>query len=495
MDSKKNYIRVERHKWPDEIAAEKKRTRKRFAIIASCIVFFFAGFGLSSLTNGNLTFSKSSTTEVSDSEKFNEIYDIMKNQWYFGKDIENLSSFLIDNAIQGLISNEYDAHTNYLEAETASQFMQKLEGSMVGVGIEYTTIYDEPMITKVFIDSPAEKSGLKEGDIVKKINGIELKEKSSTEISSLAKGEEGTVATFEIERNGKKKTFDITRASISMTVYGYEKQNTAILELTSFSERSHEEVESYLTKFKKNGYHDLVIDLRDNSGGYLSTAINIASFFMEEGSVVIKEENRDGSLVEYKTKNSTHFNFDHVVILVNENTASASEALTACLKEQIGATVVGVNTYGKGTVQQPKVFSDGSYFKYTTAEWLTPSGEKINKKGIQPDIEVKLDEARTYRFQEDDQQYQMDSVGDNVKTAQIYLNFLGYQVDRKDGYYSNETLAAVKQYQEEQNQEVDGIIDNDLVMSLLSSTQREWSMNEEQYDVQLKKAIEVAHGN
>lgn len=493
MEENKNYIRVERHKWPDEIEAEKKRTRKRFLIILCCILCFAAGFGLSSF--GHISMSNAKTNSDSgNTEKFNEIYNIMKNDWYFGKDIENLNEFLLDNAINGLTSNDYDAHTNYLNADSASQFLQKLEGSMVGIGIQYSMVGDSAMITKVYLDSPAEKAGLREGDVLKKVSGISLEGKTLEEIGELAKGEEGSVATFIIERDGKELSFDITRATISITTYGYVRDQVGILELSSFSERTHEEVEAYFKKFKEANIAHIIIDMRDNTGGYLDTVIKIASMLLNKGEVVIQEKNRDGKINESLTTGGTKYNFDKIVLLVNENTASASEALTACLKEQIGASIVGTTTYGKGTEQISKVFADGTYLKYTVAEWLTPNGNSINLKGIKPDMEVKNDEALTYTFDPENKSYELDSVGENVKAAQIYLKFLGYTMDRTDGYYSNTTFNAVEQFQKDQNINVDGIINEALLNTLYKKTAQLYAKDTAKYDIQLMKAIEVANG-
>ncbi|NCC54696.1 MAG: PDZ domain-containing protein [Erysipelotrichia bacterium] len=492
MEEKKNYIKVERHKWPDEVAAEKKRTRKRFFIVFVCIACFVGGFMLSSLRQTSYGVSSQSKSE--DSDKFNEIYNIMQNEWYFGKDVKNLSEFLMDNAINGLTSNEYDAHTNYLNSDSASQFLQKLEGSLVGIGIQYTNVGDDVMIKKVYLDSPAQKAGLKEGDLLKKISGISLKGKSLNEIADLAKGEEGSVATFIIDRDGKEMSFDITRETLSLTVYGYIKDGVGVLELSSFSERTHEEVEAYFKQFKKENVDRIVIDMRDNTGGYLNTVVKIASMLMEKDKVVIQEKDRDGKISESYTSEANRYEFDDIVVLVNEKTASASEALAACLKEQLEATIVGVTTYGKGTEQISKVFSDGTYLKYTVAEWLTPNGNSINLKGITPDVVVENDLALTYKFVSEDASYQVDSVGENVKLAQIYLKFLGYNIDRVDGYFSSVTLDALHQFAKDTNVNKQDVIDQELVEKLYKKATQTYASDSEKYDIQLKKAIEVAHG-
>lgn len=493
MEDNKNYIRVERHKWPDEIEAEKKRTRKRFLIILCCILCFATGFGLSTFTNINIS-GITNASQNTNSEKFNEIYEIMQNDWYFGKDIENLNEFLLDNAINGLTSNDYDAHTNYLTSDSADRFIQKLEGSMVGIGVQYRYIGEQAMITRVYMNSPAEKVGLQIGDSFKKVNGISVEGKTLEEIADLVKGEEGTVVTVIIERNNEELSFDITRETINYTSYGYIRDDVGILELSSFSERTHEEVEAYFKQFKDAGIDDMIIDMRNNTGGYLNTVIKIASMLMDEGKIVIQEKNRDGKIKELKTTGGTQYKFASIVLLVNENTASASEALAACLKEQIDAKIVGAQTYGKGTEQISKIFSDGTYLKYTVAEWLTPSGKSINLKGIAPDVEVQNADAISYAFAPEDTKNKVDSVGANVKFAQMYLAFLGYTIDRKDGYFSNATLAALNQYEKDNGLSINGVINKDVLTAMYEKCVQEYTLNIEKYDIQLAKAIEVSHG-
>lgn len=493
MEDNKNYIRVERHKWPDEIEAEKKRTRKRFLIILCCILCFATGFGLSAFSNINISGITNSSRNTN-SEKFNEIYEIMQNDWYFGKDIENLDEFLLDNAISGLTTNDYDAHTNYLTSDSADKFMQKLEGSMVGIGVQYRYVGENPMITRVYMNSPAEKVGLQTGDSIKKVNGISVEGKSLNEIADLVKGEEGSVATIMIERDGKELTFDITRETINFTSFGYIRDNVGILELSSFSERTHEESEAYFKQFKEKNINHIIIDMRNNTGGYLNTVIKIASMLMDEGKIVIQEKDRDGKIKELKTTGGTQYQFDSIVLLVNEKTASASEALAACLKEQIGAKIVGTQTYGKGTEQISKIFSDGTYLKYTVAEWLTPTGKSINLKGITPDVEVQNADAISYAFTPEDTTNEVDSVGANVKYAQMYLEFLGYTIDRKDGYFSNATLTALNQYEKDNGLSINGVINQDILTAMNEKCVQEYTLNIEKYDIQLAKAIEVSHG-
>lgn len=490
MENNKKYIKVTRYKWPDEVATEKKKTKNIFICILACLLCLGVGFGVGNIGSSSTTYVELLGSD--DTSKFEEVYNILVNDWYFGKDIEDVETFLIDLAIAGITSTEYDIHTNYLDADTAADYMSSLEGNFVGIGILYSNINDEFIIKRVYANSPAEEGGLQPGDRIQAFDGVSVIGMTSDEVADLALGEEGSSVEVEVLRDNETLTFTLVRRTINTTVYGYIDGDVGILEISSFSENSYTEVETYVQTFIDEGVESIIIDLRDNGGGYLSTCIDIASVFVDKGSVVLIEEMIDGELVSYKTDMDRMFTSDNVVILVNENTASASEALTACLQDNIGATVVGTTTYGKGTVQQPKIFTDGSYLKYTIAEWLTPNGEKINEVGITPDEYVELPLALTYSTINDDASYTQDSVATRVKDAQVFMDFLGYDVDRMDGYFSLETEVTVNECKVYLGLEADGIIDTDFMTSLIAKAQEKWYFEEDTLDTQMIRALEIA---
>lgn len=491
MEDNKKYIKIERHKWADELEAEKKVTRRRLIVIVSCVLCFALGFGLSTFTSPTTNSSKKDASNLS---KFDQVYDVMKNQWYFGKDIKNLDEYLLNNSLSGLTGNEYDTHTAYMDQEKGKKYMQDLEGNIVGIGILYYNLDKEAVVERVYASSPAQKAGIQPGDILKKVNGLSLEGKTLDEIAALVKGDEGTNVKIEILRGQESIELEMKRETVSTSAYGYIQDGVGILEIESISESTDKEVGAYLADFKKNDAKGIVIDVRNNGGGYVDTVINICSYFMESGKTVIYENDKDDKLIEYTTKQSEVYTFDQVAVLVDGNTASAAEVLAACLKEQIGAKVIGVKTYGKGTMQTLKVFDDGSYLKYTMGEWLTPNKEKINKKGIIPDIEVKLDAAITHSMSNSKKSYQIDSVGKSVKDTQIYLRFLGYEIDRVDGYYSQKTLEAVNKFQSDNGLEVNGVINLDLNKKIVVLAQAKYHTQQKSLDTQMLKAIEVANG-
>lgn len=498
MEENKTKITVEKHKWPDEIAAEKKRRRKVVVIVLLCFVFFFGGFLVRGSGSGSIIPSNNgNASNAMNSKKFNQIYELMLNHWYFGKDIEDLNTFLEDSAIRGLANDhDMDPHTSYLDVEQAQSLLTSLAGSLTGIGIQYYDLNGSIIVEKVFINSPAEKGGIKQGDIIVKVDGKDIKDVEISKIREMILGEAGTKVTVDVKRGNEIIPIEMTRAKVSVTSFGYVKDGVGILELSSFSDNTASEVEQYLAMFKKENVNDIVIDLRNNGGGFVTTAIDIASLFLDEDEVVLYQENMDGTLTDYRTAAvDTVYKYNNIVILINENTASASELLTGALSEHLGAITVGTKSFGKGTVQRSTEFSDGSLFKYTIAEWLTPNKQKINKKGFEPKYEVKLDVALSHTPSKSKTEYTLDQVGNPVKDMQIYLSFLGYTVDRKDGYYSQATWEAVKKFQADNGFEVNGKVNQDLIKAAISASSRMWHDKKAELDVQMLKALEVVRAN
>ena len=474
-----------RHKWPDEIQAEKRRRQRRAGVIAICIVCFFGGFFL------NSTLHQTSAASSDEFQKLEEIYTLMSEKFYFGKDQKNLKQKLMDGAISGLVEAGGDIHTSYLDNEQTQSFTGSMEGSFVGIGIQFYSVDDSTfIIDEVLKNSPAEAAGFLMGDQIYAIDNTVCKKMTASDVKS-------DEITLEIIRENKHKKIKVKKATVQDSVYSSVHGKTGILELDTFAETSGDEVKSHLQSLKKDGCENLILDLRNNTGGYLKSAQEIASYLLPKDTVIFREESKDGSKEDYKTISGyEQFTYKKIVIIVNGDTASAAEVLTAALKEHLGATVVGEKTYGKGTVQVPLTFKDGTMFKYTTAEWITPNGEKINEKGITPDVEVKLDEAfYTSAPILKKEVYKPDTVSTAAKSAQVYLKFLGYAVDRTDEYFSYASSEALKQYQKDKGMEVTGNIDADTLTSLLSSCALKWHSEEAQQDTQMKKAVELTNGN
>lgn len=480
-----------KHKWPDEIKAQRNKRIRVVVVIAACIVCFCGGF----LVN-NLTTTKQVTKDAT-FEKLSNVYEIMKDDFYFGKDKKNFSNKLINGAIEGMVNAGGDSHTSYMTPSVSKSFTSSMAGSYVGIGIQYYAVDETTfMVDKVFKNSPAEETGFMPGDLIFAVDGKACAGMDSDKIKELITGKSGTKVKIEIVRGSEHMTKEVERRAVAYTVTSEVREQVGLIQLDTFADTSGEEFGVHLKDLSKS-CNRLVIDLRNNGGGYLVAAQQIASYLLPEDSVVFKERNRNGSTDSYKVvKDTEHYSFDNIIILVNEDTASAAEVLTLALKENLNATVVGEKTYGKGTIQLPLSFKDGSSLKYTTAQWLSPSGKSINKKGITPDVIVSLDPAVTISAPKlgDDEVLKGDSVNVAAQSVQTYLKFLGYAVDRTDEYFSPASSNALKVYQSENGLEPTGEINADVITSLLSKCSLKWHMDATN-DTQLIKAMELANGN
>lgn len=488
-NEKVTQIRVVRHKWDDEILKEKKRRNRNVIIILSIVV----AFGIGIIFGRQIGDIGGSPTSIS---KIDLLKQILSNEWYFGKDIDKLDDELNNKALKGMTTFDVDPHTEYLTPEETAQWAGSLSDGFVGIGVQFYLMDEQPIIRRVFKDSPAERAGVQSGDIILAVDGTIVTGMSTEDIASLVKGEADTVVTITFIRQGKEIKLDITRGTVSTSAFGQMvEDNIGYLEITQFGEATHLEVERYLKMLKAEGATNLILDLRDNGGGYLATVEKIGSFFLDEGTEILHRESKDGTTTVSTASNGDKYKFDEIIVLTNENTASASEVLAAALQQQIQAKTLGVNTYGKGTVQITRQFSDGSSIKYTVEEWITPNGTKLNKVGIAPDIEVKLHDILHQELLglPEGVTYQIDQVSPEIKVIQLSLDFLGFKMQRLDGYFDNNTQQIVKQVQQQYQLPATGIIDKATYDLIITQVVREWNINRPKYDNQLKKAIEVIH--
>jgi len=319
---------------------------------------------------------------------------------------------LINGAIKGYVEGVGDDYTEYFTKEEMKDFMSETEGKYVGIGIYMVNnTRDNTIVVLTSIkDSPAEKVGILPGDIIKKVDGVEYTGEKIEEISKYIKGIEGTTVNLEIEREDKILTFEVERKKIDLYPIESEvlENNIGYINITSFDNECAEEFKTEYNDLSKNKIKSLIIDLRNNGGGIVDEALKIADYILEKNDIILITKDKEGNEDIEKSKNSPIINIP-VVILTNENTASASEILTAALKENEKATIVGEKTYGKGVIQELISLYDGSGIKVTTEEYYTPNGNKINKIGIDPDKKVSLPDdlkSNYYPTKEEDTQLQ-----------------------------------------------------------------------------------------
>lgn len=468
-------------------ANKKTAIFKRISLIAIGIVLFVSGILASPMILGNSTVLDSDAYR----QKLSEILDIMDSKWYFSKTLDDPTTYLMDKAYYGMTQNtDIDPHTTYMSTKEVSDFMSALNNEYVGIGVQFFNTGENTIITRVFKESPAEKAGILPGDIIYKVNGEDLTGYTSDKLVEIVRGEANTTMTMIVLRNGEQLQLQLTRAPLHNSIYSEQvDEHIGYIEINSFSDGTGEEFYEHLTKMPT--VSKLIIDLRDNGGGYLGTLSKILNYLLDKGTVIMQEEFVDGQKDQIKTSGGKIDRIKQIVILINENSASASEVMTLALSEKgDNVTVIGKKSYGKGTVQTTQFFDDDSAIKYTIAKWLSPNGVSIDREGITPDIEVLQPNVYYFPFPafEDEESYTIDQVNAKIAFMQEALSFLGYFVDRTDGYFDNssyEALMAFEQASGLQEQPYNKQVNRDLYTAVVKKIKLDKSA-----DLQYQAALE-----
>ncbi|MBO5530610.1 MAG: S41 family peptidase [Bacilli bacterium] len=327
-------------------------------------------------------------------------YNRIKDNYY--KEIDEKE--LVNGAVKGMLEAIGDPYTTYMDEDLYSNFNITLNGSYEGLGVEISKQGDDIVIVGIFGDSPASKAGLKLGDKIISIDDLKSTDITTSEFSSYVRNTNKSTFKIVINRDNEEKTFEIKREKVvlkSVTSKVIEKNDKKIgyIYMSIFAANTYNQFKDDLESLEKQGIDSLIIDLRDNTGGELNSATSIISLFVGKENVIYQVENKNGDIEKTYSKGKKDKTYP-IVVLVNNNTASASEVLTAALKDNLNAKVVGEKTFGKGTVQTVMNTSTGEQYKLTTKKWLTPNGEWINEKGIEPDIKVELSKDKDNQLEE-----------------------------------------------------------------------------------------------
>ena len=299
-------------------------------------------------------------------------------------------SKLAESAMKGYVEGLGDKYTEYYTKEEWQGIKEGVKGKYVGIGVELVDKEGSTVITGIMKGTPAEEAGLKEEDIIIKVNDIDVREKKLDEIVKEIKGKEDTEVLITVIRDGKELTFKVIRKEIKVdsTIHKLLDNGIGYLDLKSFSEESDKDIEKAIEEMKQQGMTKLILDLRYNGGGDVKTAQRIADLFLDKDKEIYSTINAKDYKKTVYTKNAVKYNFD-IVILTNKYSASASELLTLALKENNRVkAVVGETTYGKGVIQAVYTSSTGGALKVTTEEYFGPNGVKLNKIGVEPTIKV-----------------------------------------------------------------------------------------------------------
>lgn len=321
--------------------------------------------------------------------KFVDAYDAIVNNYYKEVDKDKL----VESAINGMVSSIGDEYTSYSDKDVTDNFNEAVNGKYMGIGALIMKSENDLVIYKVFEDSPSYRAGLKDGDIILKLDDKDTKDMSVNDIASIVKNDTNKEVKLLVKRGEENLDITIVKDMVELPVVSgkvinHNDKKIGYIGLSIFSSVASEQFNKELVKLEKEGISGLVIDVRGNSGGYLTTVTDIVSYFLKKGDIIYKLEVNDKVTVRKdKTKESRDY---PVAVLIDKNSASASEILASSIKESYNGYVVGTNSYGKGTVQQTLVLSDGSMIKYTIEKWLTPLGNWINEEGVIPTNYVEL---------------------------------------------------------------------------------------------------------
>jgi len=356
--------------------------------LVSLIIGAFACFSVLTIFTGGRNYFKLSK-ELS---KFYDAYDTITDNYYGDISKEEL----VDSAISGMVSSVGDIYTSYSDTDTTSKFDEIVNGTYEGIGCVIQQSETDMKIITVYDNSPAEKAGLKVDDKIIKVDDIDISTTTASKLGDYIKSGAKDKITMTIIRGEEEKVVTLSREKIEIpvvTAKTFESNGKKIgyLQISIFSSVANKQFKENLEKLEKDGIDGLIIDVRNNNGGYLTTVTDITSSLLPKGKIIYQIQKGDKK-VATKDKTSTKREYP-IAVLVNGGSASASEILAGAIKESYKGYVVGTKTYGKGTVQQVKKLSDGSMIKYTVENWLTPDGNWINEKGIEPTNVVDMDSA------------------------------------------------------------------------------------------------------
>ena len=448
---------------------------KKSVLMMLLIAALVLGGGISyAVTEWGLVDENQPTTSSMTEERYEEMLNELSDSVQLPKVVQAFNQIqsnyiedvsdqdLVEGAISGMLSSLGDPYSEYLDVETMEAFNEQIKASFEGIGAEVSMINGVVTIVSPLKGSPAEKAGLRPNDQVITIEGESTEGLDLLEAVAKIRGEKGTDVNIEVRRQNSEQLipFTITRDTIPLeTVYSevVEQNDEAIgyIEITNFSETTATHFKKALTTFESEGIDGLVIDVRGNPGGLLDVVQEILREFIPSDRPYMQVEDGNGEKERFFSNTETAKSYP-VTVLIDEGSASASEILAVSLKEAIDANVVGQTSFGKGTVQTTLDMGDGSSLKLTILNWLSAEGTSIHEVGVEPTIEVKQPD---YYYSSPivlEETVKVDAVSTQVRFMQEMLKGLGYDIDRTDGYFSNETAIALEVFQNDQGLSVTG---------------------------------------
>lgn len=401
------------------IKKRKKNNNTSFSM-TEVVIFMFASIVFGIIIGYIVTYSSSSLNSIRAYPELNEIvktYISIKKNYY--KDIDDKE--FANAAIKGMIDYLDDPNSNYMDGSSTDDFNGSISGYYVGIGITLSFEEEYNKIISVNKDGPADKAGLKVGDIILSINGNDCHNVFGNDLSKFIGSAVGTKIKVKVKREEEEKSFIVVSErieveNVSSKTFVSDNKNIGYIKINIFSTDIYKHFKKSLEELEDNNIKYLLIDLRNNPGGHLSETKKILDLFFRKNTVLYKTD--DGKTTKKIMDSSTESRSIPVMIIANGSTASSSEVLISCFKENYkNVLVVGSKTYGKGTVQKSQSLISGTSIKYTIERWLTPSGKSVDGKGIEPDYEVPLDleYVRNPSDENDNQlQYALDKIKESI---------------------------------------------------------------------------------
>lgn len=362
-------------------------------LVLAGMLFLGIGIGNGTITVGpDGAFRKSIQRDAGqlNYDGVDELYNDLKNGFDGQLDTRKLE----DGLKEGLVKAAGDPYTEYLTAEENKEFSEQLNGSFEGIGAELSKDGESIVIIAPIAGFPAEKAGLKARDIIGKINGESAFDISTTEAVKKIRGPKGTKVKLDIIREGRPLSFEITRDQINIPSVKWEvtDDNIGVMTISRFGDDTVSLAQRAANEFKAKNVKGVVLDMRGNPGGLLDSAVGLSNIWLPSGKTIL-EEKRDGKIMKvYRATGKAILEGVPTVVLVDEGSASASEITAGALKDNGAATILGVKSYGKGSVQELVDLRGGGVLKVTIARWFTPNGRNIDKEGIEPDKKVEISE-------------------------------------------------------------------------------------------------------
>src|SRR5690625_2380557 len=403
---------------------------------------------------------------------------------------------LFEGAIKGMLEALDDPYSDYMNVEAMERFNEQIQSSFQGIGAEVSLREGKVTVVSPIKDSPAEKAGLRPNDQILQVDGQSLEGLDLHEAVEKIRGEKGTEVVLLVQRTGSAEPFevklirdDIPIETVHVKTMDVEGKKTGVIDITSFSERTASEFVEYLNELESDGIEGLIIDVRGNPGGLLDSVEDILHEFIPKDIPYLQREDREGNTKKYFSELEEKKPYP-ISVLIDEGSASASEILAVAMKE-VGYDVIGKTSFGKGTVQQAVPLGDGSTIKLTFYKWLSPDGNWINEIGVEPTIEQNQPDFFYLSPVSIEEPLQYDQASEKIETVQLMLEGIGYKDIRTDGYFDKATENAVRAFQEENDLEVTGKINEEtyftIEMELIEI------MRSEEQDLQLKKALETLY--